>query len=87
LIKGVSLIFLTPKVTFIMSTYSQDDQNDEELLSLWCDRLELAKNRFLELERLEGYQEVYRTGEVIDKEVSLDKFSKFCDKERTESWC
>ncbi|RIA89712.1 hypothetical protein C1645_824405 [Glomus cerebriforme] len=56
-------------------------QNDEELYSMWCSKLDLARYRLLAINRQEGSQEVRRIGIVIDEEVSLEKYLKFSESE------
>ncbi|RHZ55983.1 hypothetical protein Glove_408g19 [Diversispora epigaea] len=61
-----------------MSTYSQDEK---ELYSEWCSKFDLARHRLLAIDRQEGTQEVKRMEIVIDKEISLNTYLKFCESE------
>ena len=59
-----------------MSTYFE-----KELYSKWYSNFNLARHRLLAIQRQEGSQEVNRMGIVIDKEISLKTYLKFCESE------
>ncbi|CAG8670423.1 11080_t:CDS:1 [Acaulospora morrowiae] len=65
-----------------MSTHHSPPQNkNQELYSMWCSKFDLARYRLLSIKRQEGREEVKRRGIVIDREISLETYLGFCDKE------
>src|SRR5437764_596370 len=65
----------------MLSTHSTYSQDEKELYSVWFSKFELARHRLLAIDRQEGSQEVKCMGIVIDKEVSLNTYLKFCESE------